>query len=823
VNIARRSGVTFVPAQPCGYRGTMFALRAAMDAFFRDLQYAFRGMRRAPGFTAVVLLTTALGVGANTTIFAVVYAALIRPLPYPSADRVIMAEGPSPANILDWQREARSFDAMAALRATPFDLTGFNEPIRVEGAIVTGRFFTVMGVAPALGRPLEPADDGSSARVVVIADALWRQRFGASPSVIGSPLLINGQQHTIVGVMPSGFTFPESTMAWASPRFSLPPHPLRPDEDPATERGSHYLGVYARLKPGVTIAAAQAEQQAIFARLRALHPNEMDPDEVEWPLTSLRDWLVGDLRPALLVLLGAVGLVLLIACANIANLLLARSTVRRQEITIRTALGASRRRIAQQMFTESLVLAVAGGASGALCAAWALPALLALAPADVQTIEAGVSLPVLFFSFVLSLVTGVIFGSAPALQATRGHMVQVHLRTRSTDSPGGRRTRRLLVVGEIALSVALLAAAGLMIRSFVQLRGVDPGFHTAGLETMRVDLPVGRYDSAERQSAFFDRLLERVAAAPGIEAVAAAARLPFAGGDSTRSIVLDVPGASTDAWGGIRVISPGYFDVMGIPVRRGRTFSDADRAGSPPVAIINETMARRYWPGSDPIGHRFRIGGSDSALEIVGVVADVKHADLRDATSPEFYQPYRQAPWSFMHIVVRTTIGREAAARQLAGELKTIDPALAASSVRSVADLLSRSLSLDRFEMLGLGIFSAVALSLAVVGLYGVMSFVVTHRSREIGVRVALGASPREIVRLVLSEGMVLTASGVCAGLVLAFASTSLVRASLFGVSPVDPLTFGIVGLVLATVGLAASWVPARRAMRTDPIVALRE
>jgi putative ABC transport system permease protein len=794
-----------------------------MDTFFRDVKYAFRAMRRAPGFTAVVLLTTALGVGANTTIFAVVYAALLRPLPYPSAERVVIAdESPSPANILDWRREASSFEAMAALRVSPFDVTGFDQPVRIDGAVVTGDFFTVMGVSPALGRPLESSDDGSGARVVVIADTLWRQRFGGSPSVIGSTLLINGQQHTIVGVMPPGFTFPETTMAWVAPRFLLPPHPLRPDEDPTSQRGSHYLGVYARLKPGVTLAAAQSEQQAIFARLRSLHPNEVTSEEVNVPLITLRDWLVGDLRPALLVLLGAVGLVLLIACANIANLLLARATVRRQEITIRTALGASRGRIVRQMITESVLLSVAGGASGALCAAWALPALLALAPADVQTVRAGVSVPVVLFSFALSIVTGILFGSAPALQVARGQVAPVHLRSRSTDTPGGRRTRRVLVVAEIGLSVALLAAAGLMIRSFVLLRGVNPGFRTSGVETMRVDLPAGRYGAAERQSAFFDQLLEDLAAAPGVEAVAAAARLPFAGGDSTRSIVLDVPGAATDAWGGIRVISPGYFDVMGIPLRRGRFFSDADRAGSLPVAIVNETMARRYWPGSDPIGHSFRIGGSDTRLEIVGVVADVKYASLRDSTSPEFYQPYRQAPWSFMHVVVRTSIGRDALGREVASALGRIDPALPSSPLRSIDALLSRSVSLDRFEMLGLGIFAAVALSLAVVGLYGVMSFVVTHRSREIGVRVALGASPREIVRLVVSEGMVLTGIGVGLGLVLAVASTTLVRASLFGVSSIDPLTFMTVVAVLTMVGLAASWVPARRAMRTDPIVALR-
>ena len=793
-----------------------------MDAFLRDVRYALRGMRRNPGFTAVVLLTTALGVGANTTIFAVVYAALLRPLPYPAADRLIMAGDQSPANLLDWQRQATSFDAMAALCTARFDVTGLDQPVRIEGAIVTGSFFPVLGVRPALGRWLEPSDDGRRERVVVVADQFWRQHLGASPTILGSTLLINGRQHTVVGVMPPGFTFPEPTLAWVAPAFVMPPHPLQPDTDPAQLRGSHYLGLYARLKPGVTLSTAQAEQKAIFEDLRRRYPNEVAPDEVHVPLVPLRDWMIGDVRPALLVLLGAVGLVLLIGCANIANLLLARATARGKEILVRTALGASRGRIARQMLTESLVLAVAGGASGALSAAWALPVLLALGPDDVQAVRPEVGVPVLLFALALSVVTGVLFGCAPALQVSRGQAAALHSHTRSTHSPAGRRIRRSLVIGEIALTVALLAAAGLMIRSFIQLRGVSPGFRAAGLESMRIDLPVDRYKAPERQAAFFDQLLEGLSAAPGVEAVAAAARLPFAGGNSTRSIMLDSPDARTDAWGGIRVISPRYFDVMAIPIRRGRAFTDGDRAGTLPVAIVNETMARRYWPVSDPLGHRFRVGNDQTWAEIVGVAADVKHGSLRDTDNPEFYLPYRQAPWNFMHVIVRSAISHDALGREFAGELRRVDPALPPAPLQSLEGLLARSVSFDRFEMVGLGTFAAAALMLSIVGLYGVMSFAVGQRTREIGVRVALGASPAEILGLIVREGLVLTAVGLAAGLMLALGSTNLLRAWLFGVSALDPWTFATVTIVLGTVGLVASWVPARRAMRTDPIVALR-
>ncbi|HVH56929.1 MAG TPA: ABC transporter permease [Vicinamibacterales bacterium] len=797
-------------------------VRGLMDSFLQDVRYALRAMRRAPGLTAVVLLTTALGVGANTTIFAVVYAALLRPLPYPRADRLVMATDQSPANILEWQRQSRSFEAMAALRTGPVDVTGLDQPVRVEGAVVTGEFFNVMGVPPALGRSLAPTDDGRGAKVAVIADAFWRQRLGGSPDVIGATILLNGQPHTVIGVMPPGFKFPEEIMVWVAPRYSMPTHPLQPEQDPAQLHGSHYLGLYARLKPDVTRAAAQAEQQAIFEQLRKQHPNEVAADEVNVPLVPLREWLIGDVRPALLLLLGAVGLVLLIACANIANLLLARAAVRRQEITIRTALGASRGRISRQMITESVVLAVAGGASGALCAAWLLPALVALSPYDVQSLQAGVTVPVLAFALALSILTGVLFGCVPALQVSRDQVGSIHLRSRSSDPPGGRRIRRTLIVGEIALSVALLAGAGLMIRSFVELRGVSPGFHAAGLEKMRVDLPNDRYDSPERQSAFFDQLLANVSALPGVQRAAAAARLPFAGGNSTRSIMLDTPDARSDAWGGIRVISASYFEVMGIAIHRGRAFSEADRARTVPVAIVNETMARLYWPGADALGHRFQVGKDGRWLEIVGVAADIKHSSLRDAPAPEFYQPYRQAPWSFMHVIVRSSLGVDALGRELSGELRRIDPLLPSTKVESLEGLLAGSVSFDRFEMLALTMFAGTALCLAAVGLYGVMSFVVSYRAREIGVRIALGASASEIQRLVLGEGAALTAAGLAAGLLLAVASTNLLRAWLFGVSPLDPWTFALVVIVLATVSLAASWIPARRAIRTDPVVALR-
>ena len=797
-----------------------------LDTLGHDVRYALRVLRRSPVFTSVVLLTVALGVGANTAVFGVVDAALLKPLPYPAAERIVIAEDLAPGTFLDWRGQAASFSALATLRESDFDLTGGDRPERLSGAIVTGSFFDVMGVAPALGRTLTTLDDDSGQRPIVLSDALWRRRFGADAGIVGKSILLNGAAHIVVGVMPTGFRFPPGAAElWVAPRHVVPEYPLAPTVDQTQNRGGHYLGVYGRLKPGVSVAAAQREQRAIFTRLVKQYPKDMVSDDIDVALVPLREWLVGDITPALMVLLAVAGLVLLIACANIANLMMARASGRAQEIGIRTALGAARVRIVRQLLTESVVLAVLGGALGLLTAWWALPVLLAMSPDDVQSVTAVMDWTVVLFALGVSLLTGVIFGCAPALQLARAGVAAMLSTLRSTGRTtggSGERVRQVLIVGECAASVVLLVAAGLLLRSFVSLRQVDPGFTPSGLVTTRIVLPAERYGTPASQAQFFDRLLERVRSAPGVSSAALAGRLPFVGGNSTRSIDLEKSTGPDKPVAGFRVVSTSYFDVVEQPLRRGRAFTDRDTADAPFVAVVNEAMARKYWAGADPIGQRFRIGSDPHWTEIVGIAGNVKHATLREPMAPEFYVPYRQVPWSFMSLVVRTPLAAPAAATTIAHELAAVDPALPVMPVRAMSDLISVSFSMDRFEMLGLGVFAAVALVLAVVGLYGVMSYVVSRRTREIGVRIALGATPSAILRLVMRDGLRLTGVGIAIGLAGSFAAARVIRSWLYGVGASDPLTFVAVTVLLAAVSAFACYVPARRAVATDPTTALR-
>jgi len=788
----------------------------------QDLRYATRVLLKSPGFTAVVLLTIALGVGANTAVFAVVHAALMRALPYPDADRLVTSGAQSPGLFLDWQREAGTFSAMSALEDADFDITGFEKPERIAGAIVTGGFFDVMQIRPALGRPLALPDDSSGEHVVVIADALWKRRFAANPGVLGSSIVLNGQAFTIVGVMPPGFEFPEQTQAWIPPRHIVPDHPLRPGEDATQVRGSHYLGMYGRLKPGVSLQAAQAEKRVIFTRAKQQHPDDVEQDDVDEPMVPLREWMVGDITSALLILMTAVALVLLIGCANVANLLLARAAARQQEMSVRVALGASRWQIVRQLLTESVLLGALGGGLGVLVATWTLPALIALSPSSVRDVQAVVSLPVLLFALGISLTTGLIFGCIPALQTARRSLADA-LRSAGRTAGGreGRRVRRALVVAEVALSLALLTGAGLMIRSFLLLRSADPGFRVAGLQTIRIDLPVSRYAAPERQALFFDQFLDRVRALPGVNNVAAAARLPFAGGNSTRSLTID-GSSDTNAVGGIRVVSPAYFDLMNVHVREGRAFTERDRDGAPMVGLVNEAMARKYWPGRDPIGRRFRVGDGPW-IEVVGVAANTKHGSLRETIEPEFYQPYAQAPWTFMTVVVDTTLTPQALTSDLERVLSSIDAGMALPGVRSMASLVTGSVSLDRFEMVGLVVFAGLALLLAAIGLYGVMAYLVGQRTKEIGLRMALGATQGSIVRSILVDALWLVAAGLAVGSALSAFVGRMLRGSLFGVAASDPTTLAAVAGILVVVALIACVIPARRAMRVDPMVAVRE
>ena len=585
-------------------------------------------------------------------------------------------------------------------------------------------------------------------------------------------------------------------------------------------RSSHYLGVYARLKPGVSLQTAEAEQRMIFGRLLKRFPDDVLKEDGEFSLVPLREWLVGDISSVLAILMASVGFVLLIACANVANLLLARWSARQQEMGVRSALGASRRRIIRQLLTESLVLAAIGGAGGLLVATWLLPTVLALSPGSVREVHASISWPVAIFALIASVATGLLFGCVPALQNTRRSLADT-LRSGGRTAGGreGRRLRRVLVITEFAVSLALLVGAGLMIRSFLALRGVDPGFRTTGLQTVRLDLPVARYPTGPQQALFFDRFLERVRDLPGVEQVTAAGRLPFAGGNSTRGITID--GSSVaDAWGGIRVIGPDYFEIMGVKVLEGRSITDRDRDGGPRVGLVNQAMARKYWPGG-ALGRRFRID-TGPWIEIVGVVGNTKHGSLRDPIDPEFYQPYRQAPWTFMTVVIRSTLPAAELTAGLGRQLASLDSTLAMPPARSMSDLVSGSVAMDRFEMSGLVMFAGLALLLASIGLYGVMAHLVGQRSKELGLRMALGASQGSILRTILFDGMGLVAVGLAGGCAMAFAVTRALRQTLFGVSAADPATFIAVAVILVTVALLACLVPARRATRVDPMTAVR-
>ena len=794
-----------------------------METMQQDVRYAFRMLWRTRGLTVVVLATVALCVGANTALFAVVHAALLRALPYPEADSIVVAVDQAPGLFLDWRNDARSFTAMAAFRSLSAAVTGFDRPERLEGAMVTSSFFDVMRVPPAIGRTLTAQDDQTGARVVVLGDRYWRQRFAADAQVVGKSITLDGDRYTIVGVMPPGFNPPIEAQVWVPPHHIVPEHPLQPSDDATQNRASHYLGMCARLKPGVTIAAATAEQRAIFERVRQQNAATVTKDDVDVRLMTWREFLLGDdVRPALLALFAAVGLVLMIGCANIANLMLARSAARHQEITVRAALGAGRWRLVRQLITESLVLSILGGASGALLVAWTLPAITALSPQVVRDVHAEVNVPVLLFALTASLLTGVLFGCLPAIQAATGSLADgLRSATRAIGTRRGTRLRNALTVAEIAVSVALLAGAGLMIRTFVTLRHVNPGFKTEGLQAMRIDLPSARYSTPARQALFFEQLLDRLRSSPGVTNVAAAARLPFAGGNSTRGIQIDHSVADPQPAGGIRVISDGYFEVMGIPIRRGRTFSPTDRAGAPPVAMVNESMARRYWTNEDPIGRRLAIG-TGPWVEIVGVAGDVKHGSLREPASPEFYLPFQQSPWSFMSIVLESRLKIDALSAGIEREMASIDPSLPLPPVRPMATLLNTTVSLDRFEMVGLVVFAAIALALATVGLYGVLSYLVGRRTRELGVRLALGARPSQILVSVVMDGLRLAGFGLILGLGLALVVSRALQGVLFGVGPTDTLTLAGVSSILAVVSAAASLVPARRAMKVDPIVALK-
>ncbi|MEZ5316181.1 MAG: ABC transporter permease [Vicinamibacterales bacterium] len=791
-----------------------------------DVRYAIRQLLRNPGFALVATLTLALGIGATTAIFSVVNGVLLRPLPYGDPDALVRVHevvpqygrfSVAPATFLDWRSQNQVFDRMAAYGTSSATWTDQETPDRLQGAIVSWDLFQLLGVAPELGGSFTADQDLPDApNVVVISHTLWQQRFGGSPDVVGRTVPVNGVPTTIVGVMPAGFYFPSRTAEFWTPIG------LDPSNAP---RGAHFLGVVARLRGGVTATQADAEMRGISERLAREYPDDSANESSE--VVPLLEQVVGGVRTSLLILLAAVGVVVLIACANVANLLLVRASVREKEVAIRTALGAGRRRLVLQMLAESLVLAVVGGAAGLALAWLAIQPIQALGASSLPRVaDIGLDGRVLGFAGLATIVTGVLFGLAPAWHAARGGIgAMLKDSSRSSTAASGRWIRRALLVAEVALSIVLLVGAALLLRSFARLTHVDPGFQPDRVLTFSVSLPQGQYPDTGHRAAFYDRLLERLAALPGATAAGMAQTLPLRG-----NYVLSVefqgrppaqPGQEASA--NYRVISPDYFTAMGIPLRRGRTFTARDSGTSQQVAVVDEAFVRRHFPDEDPIGHGLDIGnGVDGDFTIVGVVGDVRQSGLDEVAAPTMYVPYAQDVFRSMSMVVRTDGDPAGLARQVREAVRDLDGSLPAYGIATLASVISDSVAQPRFSMLLLSLFAGIALFLAAVGLYGVVAYTVSQRTREIGLRMAIGAQPRDVLRMVVGDGMRLAAIGVAVGLVAAALLARVVQSMLFEVETSDPASYGVTALVLLAVAAIACYVPARRAMRVDPLVALQ-
>ncbi|HEX8775363.1 MAG TPA: ABC transporter permease [Pyrinomonadaceae bacterium] len=797
-----------------------------MGTLLQDVRYGFRMLFRRPGFTLVAVITLALGIGANTAIFSVVNAVLLRQFPYPHAERLVtMRSNMSLPDLADIQARSQSFEEAGGVVLQALDFTGGAEPVQVQAGLATAGVFNVLGAQPILGRYFTPEEDRMGGeRVVVLSYGFWQRQFGADPSIIGKEIPLSANNYTVIGVLPKDFDAPrESPEVWASLRVV---NPLA-----AGARGVHFLRTYWRLKPGVTIAQAQAELANIDERLEQEYPAENKGRRSR--LVSLHERVAGDTRPALYILFGAVGLVLLIACANFANLLLARATSREREIVIRAALGAGRGRLIRQLLTESVLLSCLGGASGLMLAMWGLDLLQTLKPANLPRLSTiSIDASVLFFTLALSLLTGLIFGLVPALNASRLNVNEALKEGGRSATAGIARHRfsNVLVVSELALALVLLVGAGLLIKGFWRLRAVEPGFATDNLLTMRIELPAERYKEIPRQTQFRERALEAINTLPGVEA-AMVSEIPLGGDSLFHNFVIEgrpplSPGEEPELYS--RSVSGDYFRTMRIPLIKGRALTAEDREGSALVGVINEAMAREYFAGQDPIGARVRWAREDGAprwITIVGVAGDVKHFGLEQPEQSALYTPYAQSsqPWKrWMSVVVRSSGDPATIANMVKARIWTIDSQLPVTKVRSMTEVMASSVAAQRFMMFLLGLFAAIALILATVGIYGLMSYSITERTHEIGIRMALGAQARDVLRMVVGQGLKLIVIGIGLGLTGAFALTRIMRSLLYGVSAIDPVTFVAVSALLMLVALLACYIPARRATRVDPMIALR-
>lgn len=806
-----------------------------LQTLLQDLRYALRMLVKAPGFTTVVVLTLALGVGANAAIFSVVNAVLLQPLPYASPGRIvsvtqerpkenILDDGMSYPTFIELRDSNKAFSELAGLAAHALTLTGRGEPDDVSTVVVTQDFFSVLGAKPLLGRTLLPEDGKKGATpVVVLSQALWRSRFGADAGILGRSITLDQRFYTVVGVMPSGFRTPglnQTVQVWI-------PLIQDPQFGGWLTRGGHWLPVLARLRPGISINEARAELKVISKGLAGKFPSDTG---WEFTVQPLRAAIVGDVKTPLLLLLCAVGLVLLIACSNIANLLLARATSRSKEIAVRIALGASKARIARQLLTESAILGLLGGAAG-VALAWAgVPMITSLLPSSLPNFHsAHVDGLVLGLALILSLAASLIFGLAPVLFSTRSDP-QMNLRegSRGGEARNSQKARNILAIAEVALAMVLLVGAGLLLHSFARLLSVSPGFETEHVVKANVSLPRFQYSKPEQWTAFADALMTRLQARAGLEDSAIVAPVPIVDGFINLAFTITgnpplPPGESDTA--DYVTASPRYFQVMGIPLLRGRLFSADDSASTAPVALISESFARRYFPNEDPLGRRLMFGfppQGNVSREIVGVVADVHDVSLARNVAPMMYVPFAQAPVWGGDVVVRSRLSTAEVANAIQTAAHGIDKNLPVTGIESLPEGLHASVAGERFRTLLLGIFSAIALLLAAIGVYGVVSFSVTRRTREIGVRIALGATPADIRKVVIGESTKLVLYGLAAGIPIALVLTHFLSSLLFGVKPTDPVIFFGVSLLLILVALVAACLPARRAMRVDPIVALR-
>jgi putative ABC transport system permease protein len=794
---------------------------------WQDLKYAVRVIGQTRGVTLVAIMTLALGIGANTAIFSVINAVLLRPLPYPQPERLVIVwqdlrarggpptEWTGPSQHFDWKSQTDVFETLTSIRGWSASVAGGQMPESLTGEQVTREYFDVAATKPALGRAFAEKDDIPNApRVVILSHGLWMRRFGGDPSVIGRPLPINGESHEVIGVMPRDFTpvYIPTADLWRPMRLN----PVNPSRNTAV------FHTFGRLRPGVTIDQARARLDAFAKHLQAEHPDSDTGKGIN--AVPLQEQRVGSMRPSLLMLQGAVAFVLLIACVNIANLLLSRAAGRSGEIAVRRALGADRARIVRQLLTESTVLASVGGGVGAILGTWGVAALKAIAPDGTPRIdEVTVDGRVLLFTAALSLLTGLVFGLVPAVHAARDRFgLALKMGGRGQLSDGGGRARRALIVAELALALVLVAGGGLLLRTFLALQRVDLGFNPSRVMTGFVLPPGAAYRTDESRLAFYDAVRARIEVLPGVQQAAFSSVLPLSG-DSDTNVLIEgrpAPTRSSDAlvtW--YRVVSANYFSTMEIPLRRGRLFQDRE---AEPVVVINESAAKRFWPGEDPLGRRVRLDQSAPWATVVGIVADVQMRGARGTNVVETYIPYWQNPEAGINVALKTAGDPRALVEPLRRAIMEVDPGIAVASIATMDELVAQSIGSSRFYALLVAVFAALALVLAAVGIYGVMSYAVAQRTQEIGVRLALGAGRRQIFALVVGETVKLAAVGLVLGLAGAVAVSRALGDLVFGIPRMDPVTFGVTAALLVAVAFLATWLPARRATRIDPMVALR-